>query len=77
MNVTLRPELERFIADQVNAGRYSSAAEAVEAVEAGVTRLMLDPEPDARDLADLRESLGQMARGETIDARLLHAQLRR
>lgn len=74
MNVTLRPELERFIADQVKAGRYSSAAEAV---EAGVARLMLDPEPDARDLADLRESLGQMARGETIDARLLHAQLRR
>lgn len=74
MNVTLRPELERFIADQVKAGRYSSAAEAV---EAGVARLMLDPKPDARDLADLRESLGQMARGETIDARLLHAQLRR
>ncbi|MFP4600765.1 MAG: type II toxin-antitoxin system ParD family antitoxin [Persicimonas sp.] len=31
MNVSLTPELEQFIADQVAAGRYRSASEAVRA----------------------------------------------
>ena len=76
MNVSLRPELAKFLDDQVKSGRFASASEAV---EAGVARLMLDPEPDvadAQDLTDLRDSLDQMRRGQTIDATDLHARLR-
>jgi Arc/MetJ-type ribon-helix-helix transcriptional regulator len=77
MNVPLKPELQRFIDDLVKAGRFTSSAEAV---EAGIARLMLDPSPDvadARDVADLRESLEQVRRGETVDAESLHGALRR
>jgi putative addiction module CopG family antidote len=42
MHVTLKPELERFVEEQVKAGRFSSVAEAL---EAGLARLMLDPLP--------------------------------
>jgi putative addiction module CopG family antidote len=77
MDVTLRPELQRFINDQVKTGRFSSASEAL---EAGVARLMLDPQPDvldARDLADLRTSLDQLKRDETLDAADVHQRLRK
>jgi putative addiction module CopG family antidote len=37
-----KAELERFIDEQVRAGHFSSATEVV---EAGLARLMLDPEP--------------------------------
>lgn len=76
MIVALKPEIEKFIDDQVKAGRFSSAAEAL---EAGVARLMLDPAPDeldAKDVAELRESLEQMRRGEVLDWRTYSAELR-
>ena len=64
----LRPELERFIDDQVKAGRFASRTQAL---EAGVARLMLDGEDelDPLDVQDIRESLEQMTRGEVVDWR--------
>ncbi len=44
MNLELKPELQRFIDDQVNEGRFASRAEVV---EAAVARLMLDPQSDS------------------------------
>ncbi len=64
MNISLKPELAKFVADQVKAGRFSSAAQVL---EAGVSRLMLDPparELDAEDLAAIEEGLEQANRGE-------------
>lgn len=77
MQVQLKPELAEFVDDQVKQGHYSSA-DAV--LEAGVARLMLDPQPDeldAKDIAELTESLGQMRQGEVVDWKDLSAQLRR
>jgi putative addiction module CopG family antidote len=77
MDVQLKPELERFVDEQVRQGSFSSATEVV---EAGLARLMLDPEPDeldARDVAELTESLDQMRRGEVIDWEELSGRLRR
>jgi Arc/MetJ-type ribon-helix-helix transcriptional regulator len=69
MDVQLRPELQRFLDEQVSQGRFRSHAEAL---EAGVARLMLDPDPadlDALDIEQINRSLEQMRRGELIDAR--------
>lgn len=77
MNVTLKPELERFIEDQVNAGRFSSVADAL---EAGVARLMLDPPSDSldgEDLAAIEVSEQQIARGEDVDWKEASATFRR
>jgi putative addiction module CopG family antidote len=77
MNVTLDPEYERFIEEQVKAGRFTSSAEAL---EAGIARLMVDPEPDVldeQDVADIQRSLAQIGRGEVIDAKSLHAEIRK
>jgi len=77
MNVTLKPELERFIDAQVVAGRFSSVAEVV---EAGIARLMLDPESvelDMEDIAATDESEAKIARGEDLDWKDVSASLRR
>jgi putative addiction module CopG family antidote len=77
MNVSLRPELERFVEDQVKAGRFASPAEVL---EAGLARLMLDPpadELDAEDLAAIEESEVQIARGEDLDWKVVSKELRR
>jgi putative addiction module CopG family antidote len=76
MNVALNPELERFVEEQVKAGRFASPAEVL---EAGLARLMLDPpdELDDEDFAAIEESEGQIARGEDLDWKEVSAQLRR
>lgn len=76
MDVPLKPELKQFIDEQVKAGRFSSPAEVV---EAGLARLMLDPEPDKLDAADraaIEESEQQIARGQDLDWRKVRAKLR-
>jgi Arc/MetJ-type ribon-helix-helix transcriptional regulator len=76
MNVTINPDCQRFIDEQVKAGRFGSSAEAL---EAGIARLMLDPNPDLldqQDVADVQESLAQIDRGDLIDAATLHAEIR-
>lgn len=76
MNVTLSPELEKFVQEQVKAGRFSSAAEVL---EAGLARLMIEPhdELDAEDLSAIEESEQQIARGEDLDWNEVGARLRR
>ena len=73
MNVTLKPELERFIEEQVNAGRFSSIAEAL---EAGIARLMLDPMSEV-DRSAIQESEQQIARGEDLDWKSVSSSFRR
>lgn len=70
MNVSLTPELERYINEKVEGGSYRSASEVVrESV-----RLMQRVEEDrATRLAALRHEVGlglaQIERGETVDGR--------
>lgn len=76
MNVALDPKYEKFIQEQVKAGRFSSSAEAL---EAGIARLMVDPKPDIldeQDVADIEKSLQQLKRGEVVEAKTLHAKIR-
>lgn len=77
MDVTLQPELQKFVEDQVKSGRFPSTAAVV---EAGIARLMLDPDPDdldAADLAAIEESEQQIARGEDVDWAETAAMLRK
>ncbi len=77
MTLTVRPQLEQFIKDQVETGRFGSAEEVV---EAGLARLMLDPALDVldeQDQIDIQKSLEQMDRGELIDSSIVHAEMRR
>jgi putative addiction module CopG family antidote len=76
MQVALSPELERFVEEQVKAGRFASPAEVV---EAGLARLMLDQpdELDVEDLAAIEESEAQIARGEELDWKEVSKELRR
>ncbi len=77
MDLSLRPELERFVDQQVRSGQYSSAAAVV---EAGLARLMLDPPPDDVDadtLAAIEEARAQCDRGEGIPLDEACAELRR
>ena len=76
MTITLRPELERFISQEVTAGRFTSTTEAV---EAAVARLMLDPQFEAADeseVKELRASLDEMRHGKVLDWSEYSAQLR-
>lgn len=77
MQVTLKPQTQRFIDEQVKAGRFASADELL---EAGVARLMLDPEPheiDDETLAAIEESEEQFERGEGIPLEQAAAELRK
>ncbi len=76
MKVSVNPELEAFISEQVRTGRYSSADEVV---EAGLARLMVDPpteELDPEDLLAIERSEQQIARGEDLDWQEVAARLR-
>ena len=77
MQISLdKPEVARFIEDQVKAGRFATAADVI---EAGLARLMLDPlfdEMDEEDLAAIEESEQQIARGEDLDWKEVSARLR-
>ena len=76
MNVSLTPELARFVEEQVEQGRFASPAEVV---EAGLARLKLDPPPDALDaatIAAIEEADAQIDRGDGIDADEAFARLR-
>ncbi len=68
MNISLdKPELENFVNAQIQAGRYPTAKDLV---EAAVARLMLDPideELTPEDIAAIEESEAQFARGEGLD----------
>lgn len=69
MNVSLTPELERFIAEQVESGRYRSASEVV---RDAVRLLQAQLEERAAKLEALRAAvevgLAELDRGEGLSA---------
>ena len=76
MNVKLKPELEKFVDDQVREGKFASATEVV---EAGIARLLLDPAPDSLDEEEAKEiaaALDEMRRGDVLDWKTYSAELR-
>jgi len=67
MNVSLTPELEKFVAEHVRSGRYASASEVIR----DALRIMED-EDRLRDLRrDVQLGIEQLDRGQTreFDAR--------
>lgn len=65
MSLTLKPEDERFLAEQVRAGRYNSAADALaDAIDR--LRWERDVAPTAADLAAVRVGLDQLDRGQGV-----------
>lgn len=66
MNVSLRPDLARFVAEQVTAGRYDSAEAAVNAAVARIKaeEELLAEDLDDTDVAAIAEGLAQLDRGE-------------
>jgi len=72
-----KPELAKFIDDQVKAGRFPSAQAAV---EAAVEQMMFDEEFDEIDdetAAAINRAEEQIARGEGIDFKQFAAEMRR
>jgi antitoxin ParD1/3/4 len=82
MNVQLRPDLERFIEEQVKAGHFTSPSQVV---EAGIARLMLDTDPAngaCEDFApgEMDQILAianeQIDRGEVLDGETVFDDIR-
>jgi putative addiction module CopG family antidote len=78
MNVSIDPDLAKFIEDQVRAGRYGSADAAV---NAAVSRLKAEQELVAGELDDddveaIEEGLAQLDRGETVPWEKVRAEFR-
>ena len=78
MNVSLTPELEKFVTAKVESGRYNSASEVVrEALR------LLEEHDSARaaQLTEFNEELGRrlasLDRGEAVDPVAVRARLRR
>jgi antitoxin ParD1/3/4 len=78
MNVSLTPELEKFVSAKVGSGRYNSASEVVREA------LRLLEEHDAAraaQLAEFNEELGRrlatLDRGESVDPAEARARLQR
>lgn len=72
-----KSDLEEFIAEQVSAGRFASPAEVI---EAGLARLMLEPEPAEPDPeldAELDLAEAECERGEHRPFEEVAAELRR
>ena len=78
MNVSLTPELERFVSAKVGSGRYNSASEVVREA------LRLLEEHDSARAAQLAEFNGELGRrlasldrGEVVDPALARSRLQR
>ncbi len=76
MNISLTPELDKFVADKVESGRYTSASEVVREA----LRLLEDhDEARAAQLAifnqELRARLAALDRGEGVDPKAVRERL--
>ncbi len=78
MNVSLTPELDRFVADKVESGRYTSASEVVrEALR------LLEEEDRVRAARlgvfnrELKRRLASLDRGEFVEPEVVWAELER
>lgn len=77
MNLQLKPELQRFIENQVRAGHFASADAAI---EAAVEQMMQASEVDDLDddtAAAINRAEEQLDRGEGIDFHQFAAEMRR
>jgi len=76
MNLTLRPELENFIQQEILAGKYASPDEAIEAA----LNLLQSKNSTERLAAELRGQIDiavdQLDRGEGLDGEFVLANLR-
>lgn len=75
MNVSLKPEFEKFVDEQVKAGHFGSLDEVL---EEALVRLMgdMEGELDEETLAAIQESEEQIERGEYRDWKEVSAELR-
>jgi len=72
MNVSLTPQLEKFVQKEVGSGLYQTASEVI---RAGLRRLKEDKERHPRELPttleeledDLAKSIASLERGEGVD----------
>jgi antitoxin ParD1/3/4 len=68
MNIALKPSLARFVQNEVRAGRFDSASDAV---NAAVARLQAEKQFTPRQLGRLRKAidigLAEADRGEFVD----------
>ncbi len=67
MNVTLRPEVEALIAEQVRAGRFPTAEAVIEAAVTELVEASSGDALDAEDWAAIAEADAEFDRGEGID----------
>ena len=82
MNVSLTPELKKFVRKEVGTGLYQTASEVV---RAGLRRLKEDKKPHPRELprtlreleADLLKSAASLDRGEGVDGEIVFQRLRK
>ena len=76
MNISLKPEVQRFIEEEVKAGRFASPAEVL---EAAIDRMMIESELELDDetAAAINRAEAQLDRGEGIDFDQFAAEMRR
>jgi antitoxin ParD1/3/4 len=82
MNVSLTPELEKFVQQEVGSGLYQTASEVI---RAALRRLREDKTPRVRSLprtleeleADLLKSAASLDRGEGVDGKIVFQRLRK
>jgi antitoxin ParD1/3/4 len=74
MNVSLTPELEKFVSAKVGSGRYNSASEVVREA----LRLLEEHDSARAEFnTELGRRLASLDRGETVDPAESRARLRR
>ena len=78
MNVSLTPELEKFVLAKVNSGRYNSASEVVREA----LRLLEDHEETralqlAKFQSEVHRRMASLDRGEGVDGETVFSRLRR
>jgi antitoxin ParD1/3/4 len=80
MNVLLKPELEKFVAEKVKAGQYADASDIVnEALEVLKEQEDFTPQHEAYLRREVGRGLEQLNRGQfsTLDAEKIIAEERR
>lgn len=73
LNVSLTPELDAFVQENVNSGQYQSASEVV---REALRDLQDRKRAIAKLNADVAIGMGQLERGETVDGETAMRELR-
>jgi Arc/MetJ-type ribon-helix-helix transcriptional regulator len=75
MNVTLSPEIERRVVEQISAGRFPTPEAVIEAVVTEFTHSGFDESLDAEDMASIREAQAEIDRGEGMTLAEFNAEM--